>query len=110
MNRCIKPGGRQLHSIDLSTNWKRLAVSSIVDSVPGVNQIHWKGQSEIRSWINIMKKSGVRISAKVLNPLRLFDRRILVESPDVVYRFYPPNNEPKLYSPSASLLVIIEDL
>ncbi len=109
MNRCLKPGGRQLHSIDLSTNWKKLTLSSLVDSLPGVNQVHWKGQSEIRSWINIIKKSGIKISVNVPNPIRLFDRRVLVESPDVVYRFYPPNNEPKLYSPAASLLIIIED-
>lgn len=109
MNRCLKPGGRQLHSIDLSTNWKKLMISSIVDKLPGLNQIYWKGQSEIRAWINIMKRSGIRISASPLNPVRLFDRRILVESPDVVYRFYPPNDEPKAYDPAASLLVIIED-
>lgn len=109
MNRCLKPGGRQLHSIDLSTDWKKLTLSSVVDSLPGVNQVHWKGQSEIRSWINIIKRSGVKISVNVPNPVRLFDRRVLVESPDVVYRFYPPNNEPKSYCPAASLLVIIED-
>ena len=109
MNRCLKPGGRQLHSIDLSTNWKKLMLSSVVDSLPGVNQVHWKGQSEIRSWMNLIKKSGVRISANVPNPVRLFDRRVLVESPDVVYRFYLPNDAPKEYNPAASLLVIIED-
>ena len=109
MNRCLKPGGRQLHSIDLSTNWKKLAVSSVVDSLPGVNQVHWRGQSEIRSWINVIKKSGVKIAASVPNPVRLFDRRVHVEPPDIVYRFYPPNNTPKPYKPNASLLVIIED-
>jgi SAM-dependent methyltransferase len=109
MNRCLKPGGRQLHSIDLSTDWRKVALSSVVDNLPGVNRVNWIGQSEIRSWVNIIKKSGVKISANVPNPIRLFDRRVLVESPDVVYRFYPPNNEPKRYDPGASLLVIIED-
>ena len=109
MNRCLKTGGRQLHSIDVSTTWKKVFLSSVVDSLPGVNRIHWKGQSEIRSWINVIKKSGIRISANVPNPVRLFNRRILVESPDVVYRFYPPNDEPKAYNPCASLLVVIED-
>jgi len=109
MNRCLKAGGRQLHSIDISTNWKKVCLSSVVDSLPGLNRIHWQGQSEIMSWINLIKKSGVRISAKIPSPARLFDRSILVESPDVVYRFYPPNDEPKPYNPAASLLVIIED-
>jgi len=109
MNRCLKAGGRQLHTIDISTGWKKTALSSLVDSLPGLNRIHWRGQSEIRSWINVMRNSGIRISASVPNPLRLFDRGILVESPDVVYRFYPPNEEPKAYNPGASLLVVIED-
>ena len=99
----------QLHTIDVSTSWKRLMVSSVVDSLPGANKVHWAGQSEIRSWINIIKKSGVRVSTNIPNPARLFDRRVLVESPDVVYRFYPPNDQPKVYNPAASLLVIIED-
>jgi hypothetical protein len=57
-----------------------------------------------------MKKSGIRVSANVPNPARLFDRCVLVESPDVVYRFYPPNDAPKAYNPGASLLVVIEDI
>ena len=110
MNRCLKPGGRQLHTIDLSTRWDRLLVSSLVDLVPFAKQISWRGQSEIRSWMKIIEKSGVEIEAKPVTPLRLFDRRILVESPDVVYRFYPPNGQPKLYAPNASLLIVIEDI
>ena len=110
MNRCVSSGGRQIHSIDISTNWKKVAVSSIVDVIPGVNQIRWKGQSEIRSWINIIKQSGVKISTKMLNPLALLERGTLVESPDVVYRFYAPVDKPKAYNPGASLLVIIDDI
>jgi len=109
MNRCLKPGGRQLHSIDISTNWKKIFISSVIGSLPGLNQIHWKGQSEIMSWINLIKKSGIKISASVPNPIHMLDRSILVESPDVVYRLYPPINEPKAYNPAASLLVVIED-
>ena len=110
MNRCLRKGGRQLHTIDISTNWKKVLLSSVVDSILGIRNIHSRGQSEIRSWINIMKKSGIRIAAHIPNPARLLDRRILVESPDVVYRFYPPNDAPSPYNPGASLLVVIEDL
>ena len=110
MHRCLKPGGRQLHTIDLSTRWERLLVSSCADLIPFANKISWRGQSEIRSWMQIMEKSGVKIDAKAISPLRLFDRRVLVESPDVVYRFYPPNDQPKMYRPAASLLVEIKDL
>lgn len=109
MHRCLKPNGRQLHTIDISTNWKKIILSSVVNSLPGINQIHWKGQSEIMSWINVIKKSGVRIEANVPNPICLFNRRILVESPDVIYRFYASNDKIKEYNPSASLLIVIED-
>jgi hypothetical protein len=110
MNRCLGSRGRQIHSIDISTNWKKVAISSMIDLVPGVNQIRWKGQSEIRSWVNIIKQSGVKISAKILNPLGLLERGVLVESPDVVYRFYAPVDKPKTYNPGASLLVVIDDI
>jgi len=110
MNRCLKPGGRQLHTIDISTSWRKLLFSSMVDCVPGIKHLSWNGQSEIRSWINIIRQSGVKISAAVPSPLRLFNREVLVESPDVIYRFYPPIDNPKQYMPAASLLVVIEDL
>jgi SAM-dependent methyltransferase len=110
MNRCLKPGGRQIHTIDIGTNWKKSIISSIIDSVPIIRKVPWKGQSEIRDWVNLIKKSGVKITTPTPNPIKLLDRRILVESPDIVYRFYPPNNEPKPYNPGASLLLIIDDI
>ncbi len=110
MNRCLKPAGKQLHTIDIGTKWGRIISSSIVDKVPLIRNLRWKIQSEIRAWINLIKASGVEISAAIPDPIRLLDRRTLVESPDVVYRFYPPNNAPKAYNPSASLLLVIEDI
>jgi hypothetical protein len=56
-----------------------------------------------------MKKSGIKIATTVPNSIFLLKKSLLVESPDVVYRFYPPMNEPKPYNPNASLLLIIED-
>ena len=53
---------------------------------------------------------GTKFKCPIWVAISLFDRKLLVESPDVVYKFYPPNNSPKLYSPSASLLVVIEDV
>ncbi len=109
MNRVLKPGGRQLHTIDISTNWKKLLISSVIHLCPIIKNIHLKVQSEIRSWVNLIKDSGVIVNTSIPNPIKCFDRKILVETPDVVYRFYPPNNEPSTYRPSASLLLIIED-
>ena len=62
------------------------------------------------SKIRIVKDSGIKIGTSIPNPLNLLKRGVLVESPDVVYRFYPPNNAPKPYSPNSSLLPTIEDL
>lgn len=107
MNRCLKPGGVQIHAIDVSTEFKKVIFSSIVDVAPFIRWIKMKYQSEIRSWIKILIKSGIKIRTRINNPLLLLDRKVLVETPDIVYRFYPPNNTPKAYQPTASLLLII---
>lgn len=67
-----------------------------------------KARSQIRRWIQIIEDSGVRIATSIPNAISLLDRRILVETPDVVFRFYPPNDEPKPYNPTASLLLIAD--
>lgn len=110
MHRCLRPGGRQLHTIDIRTmSPKRTPMAALIDKFPILNKVIGVRFLEIRSWMEIIKTSGVRITVPIPNPIQLMDRRILVESPDVVYRFYPPNNAPKPYCPSASLLLIIED-
>ncbi|MFT5710284.1 MAG: SAM-dependent methyltransferase [Halioglobus sp.] len=110
MNRCLKPGGRQLHTIDINTSWKKLLLSSVVDCVPGISRLAWAGQSEVRSWLNIMRRSGIKVPFNIPRPWELFNRELLVESPDVVYRFYPPIDQVKPYCPTASLLVVIDDI
>lgn len=103
MHRCLKPGGMQLHTIDLFQT--QLEICHIYHT----NEALGTGYSEIQSWIKLLKDSGVQIATSIPSSLSLLDRQVLVESPDVVYRFYPPNNTPKTYQPSASLLLIIED-
>lgn len=100
MNRCTKKGGMQLHAIDLrSTN----LFGSVVGLFPFMN-------SELKMWEKILRKSGINMATKMPSILGLLDRSILVESPDVVFRFYPPNNDLKEYNPNASLLLVIKDL
>lgn len=100
MHRCLKPGGKQLHTIDITYKSPEATLKYLlIYHIP----------SEIRHWIDVIKASGVNIKAALPDSLQLLDRRTLVESPDVVYRFYPPNDSPKGYYPSASLLLIIED-
>ena len=108
MHRCLKPGGIQLHTIDVSAKIKRVAITSLSENIPLLNRVVWRGNSEIQNWMSLLRSSGVKILCSIPKTARMLDRRILVDSPDVVYRFCPPNNEPKPYQAAASLLLIIE--
>jgi SAM-dependent methyltransferase len=111
IHRCLKPGGRELHSIDIPIGRPRECIlDALVEKFGGIRLFKKRKWGGIRSWVEAFRQSGVRIAVKPPNPIQLLDRSVLVDSPDVVYRFYPPNNEPKAYSPAASLLLIIEDL
>lgn len=109
MNRCLKNKGISLHTIDISTPFKKVLKEIIYEKIP-LSQHLSKFKTEINSWIDLFSKSGVEINTEIPNTLELLNRSILVESPDVVYRYYPPNNEPKEYIPNASLLIIIESV
>lgn len=109
MHRCLKPGGRELHTIDIPTRSPKLTLAAaLIENTPMFNRVRQHRFSGIVSWFKLIKASGVKINVSIPNSIQLLDRRLLVESADVVYRFYPPNNTPKAYSPSASLLLIIE--
>lgn len=111
MNRCLAPGGLQIHSIDINIPpITRSGLLNIIgDKFKFLTFLSSKFQSEISSWLEIMSNTGIEIDIQIPNSLQLYDRKVLVESPDVVYRFYPPMNQPKIYNPTASLLVIIEN-
>jgi hypothetical protein len=109
MNRCLKSGGKQIHTIDIQTSpLINILKQGIIKKYPFSKLFLGKTSSEIDLWVDIMKNSGVKVNLRIPNPINLLNREILVESPDVVYRFYPPNNSPSKYLPTASLLVIIE--
>lgn len=110
MHRCLNNGGMELHTIDIGIpNLKNVFIAGFLDKVPFLRNKLTVNFTEITHWIDLIKNSGVKIECATPNPIHLLDRGTLVESPDVIYRFYPPNDSPKLYNPSASLLVIIED-
>ena len=112
MHRCLKPGGIQIHTIDIGTKIlsgiKNLIFQRAADESFIFRKLFNRKQSDLKKWISLFKKSGVRIDADIPKITCLMNRKILVEGPDVVYQFYHPNNEPKHYWPSASLLLIIE--
>lgn len=109
IHRCLASGGKELHTIDIEIpSLKKIITASFLEKI-FLRKKLIEDISQIWDWIEIIRKSGVKIACSIPSPIQLLDRRILVESPDVVYRFYPPNDSPKSYNPSASLLVIIED-
>jgi len=111
MNRCIKRGGMQVHSIDLKTvSYRQCLVNWLFDRIPKVGTYYPWLISEVKYWEETLKKSGIKIAVKSPSPFELLDRSVLVEPPDIVYKFYPPTNKSKPYGPTASLLLIIKDL
>ncbi len=121
MHRVLAKGGIELHTIDIHPrNYKNILMAYFFEHV----SIKLKfGQllnsfdkivSPTWQWLQIIKKSGVDISRFLNNNYpyldKLLTKDVLFESYDVIYRFYPPNNTAKIYSPSASLLVVIQDV
>jgi SAM-dependent methyltransferase len=105
MNRILKPGGRQLHAIDIPSStpmksllwalWQKLPFSSRLRCHP------------LEQWRRDFRRAGVSIESKWPNNFSGLDRGLLVESYDVVFRFYPPVNQVKGYFGALSLLVEI---
>jgi SAM-dependent methyltransferase len=110
MHRCLKPGGLQVHTIDIPSQSPRETLfAGLGDKFPFLHRIDRRTYSAIRMWIDLIKSSGVNLKVKQPNSLNLLSKDVLFESPDVVYRFVPPNDAPKPYKPSASLLIVIEN-
>jgi hypothetical protein len=110
MHRCLKKGGIELHTIDISYELPKNIIKQAFFGRCSILNKLFRQQSKIDIWLDILKKSGVDTMSRKINPIELLNRKILIESPDVVYRFYPPNGKIKKYRAAASLLIIIEDL
>jgi SAM-dependent methyltransferase len=109
MHRILAPGGFELHTIDVATRAPHvLATQWLASRVPPLQWLDNRLRHDVTLWIDLFRKSGVRIGRPVPSILTLLSRSILVESPDVVYRYYPPNDSPKPYRPAASLLIVIQ--
>jgi SAM-dependent methyltransferase len=110
MHRLLSHGGMELHTIDIPVQTpKRLLAKWIAAKLPPLRILQRRLDNDMRRWFTLFRASGVNIQARVPSLLELLDRSTLVDSPDVVYRFYPPNDAPKPYVPAASLLLVIED-
>lgn len=103
------PGGLELHAIDIPVGPPRVVAAQwLAEKLPPLRLVRRSFGHDIAGWIRRFERTGVRIAVPIPSIGRLLDRTILVESPDVVYRFYPPNDAVKSYRPAASLLLVIE--
>jgi len=110
INRCTADGGRQLHSIDINVpSPAKIIAASVAEGAHLGALLRSRYQDGMASWFNSFRRSGVKISARMPSTLQLLDRNTLCEAPAVVYEYWPPKNQPKVYAPAASLLVVIED-
>lgn len=104
MLRVTRPGGRQLHSIDIPSfsPWMTLALE-VWGRIPLTSLIR---QHPLRRWRSAFRSAGVAIRAGWPSVVSTLDRRNLAESYDVVYRFYPPNGKAKPYRGAALSLLL----
>jgi SAM-dependent methyltransferase len=117
MHRVLAPGGVELHTIDVPVVPAGAAmVQSVLEAISlrvGRPVAFRRWGSQTYWWLRSIAAAGVDVSeigcARFPYSYRLLSRQALVESVDVVYRFYPPNGAPKPYAPSASLLAVIQD-
>lgn len=97
-------------NIILAMMLERLSLKTGVDLFIG----KLKYLSPIWQWLKLFEKSGVDISIITSKNYPYMDtllsKNTLFESYDGIYRFRIPINKPKKYNPTASLLMIIEDL
>ena len=99
MVRITKPGGRQLHSIDIPS-----LPPVITLAAPFASRVPFTGlyAHPLIGWRRAFERAGVRIATRWPSITSTLDRRLLAESYDVVYRFYPSK---KYSGGSLSLLV-----
>ncbi len=111
MHRCLKVGGKQVHTIDVTAALplRGVVVARLFQKYPILKRLlPMEDLNPLRPWVEALRQAGCDVVAAEPNVTELLSREILVESPDVVYRYYPPVNRTKPYRPSATLLVEIE--
>lgn len=124
MGRLLKPGGIMLHTVDIpyprtidrpglwgvAAMIARLLARRVLIALraPGnFPYIH-----SVEGWATLLR-DNFRIEGVMrgISSVRMIlDHDILVEPPEVVYRFYPPNDAPKTYWPAASLTFILRKI
>ena len=112
--------GAEPHTIDIAPlGYRNIIIASMLERLSlmlGIDMFKGKliSLSPTWRWLKSIEQSGVDISIISYKNYpyldALLNKDTLVESYDVFYRFYPPNNSPKQYNPCASLLAVIQDV
>lgn len=105
MLRITKPGGRQFHAIDIPfIPTKRAILWLLWSCVPFSSKVK---PNPLALWQNAIKAAQVKIPCRWPRMTFPFDRSLLMESADVVFRFYPPTNRVKEF-PSGGFSLLLE--
>ncbi|MBA3540231.1 MAG: methyltransferase domain-containing protein [Deltaproteobacteria bacterium] len=105
MVRITRPGGRQLHSIDIPSLNPALTVAAPIWSrIPVAGRLL---AHPLIAWRRAFEAAGVRLDARWPSIPSTLDRRLLAESYDVVYRFYPGVDGARRYS-GGNLSLLVE--
>jgi SAM-dependent methyltransferase len=105
MLRVTKPGGRQLHSIDIPPYSPLItAVSPLWSRLPVARSYF---EHPLLAWRRAFRSAGVRNRSQWPSIVSTLDRRLLAESYDVEYRFYPSKDGLRRYS-GGNLSLLVE--
>lgn len=105
MVRITRPGGRQLHTIDIPSRRPIVTLARAVASrLPLGRRVY---SHPLVEWRRAFEDAGVTIGAPWPSVTSTLDRRFLAESYDVVYRFYPGDAGTRTFD-GGSLSLLVE--
>lgn len=106
MLRITKPGGRQLHSIDIMPYSPAVTmVAPVWSRIPLLRRYF---THPMLAWKSAFRKAGVRSAVRWPRIIESLDRRNLAESYDVVHRFYPRREDGTIRYAGGNLSLLVE--
>jgi SAM-dependent methyltransferase len=126
MEQMLKPGGRMVHCIDLQIPLKLHKTKDLQGLLAGTlgyylyfvfaNRFASAQKPQLKTlngWKSFLKKvfgsqidtSGVKPEGALMSSL---NTDIVTEPMEIVYKYYPPKDEPKLYRRNGTFVLIIE--
>ncbi|MFN0253194.1 MAG: class I SAM-dependent methyltransferase [Kofleriaceae bacterium] len=105
MLRITRVGGRQLHTIDIPSKRPLVTLAASATSrIPLARRVY---SHPLIAWRRAFEAAGVQLRARWPSIVSTLDRRLLAESYDVVYRFYPGSDGSRRFD-GGSLSLLVE--